>query len=51
MLALLERTAELLTTTSALARQSPVELRGELAAFERDAAMAQDRETDVPHLC
>ena len=44
VLALLERAAELLATTSTLARQAPVELRGEVAAFERDAAIAKTAE-------
>lgn len=44
VLALLDRVAELLATTSALAQRAPVELRGELAAFEHDAAMAQTAE-------
>lgn len=44
VLALLERAAELLANTSALARRAPLELRGELAAFEREAAMAKTAE-------
>ena len=41
VLAVLERVAEILATTSTLAQRAPVELRRELAAFEHDAAMAQ----------
>ena len=40
VLVLLERTAELLANTSALAQRAPAEIRGELVAFERDAAIA-----------
>ena len=41
VLALLERLAELLATTSALAQRAPVEARSEVVAFEHDAAMAK----------
>jgi hypothetical protein len=41
VLALLERAAELLAKTSALAQRVPVEARGEIAAFEHQAAMEQ----------
>jgi hypothetical protein len=41
VLALLERVAELLATTSALAQRTPLEHRGDLAVFERDTAMAK----------
>ncbi len=39
-LALLDRAAGYLTKTSDLAQQAPADLRGEFAAFEREAAMA-----------
>jgi hypothetical protein len=39
-LALLERTGELVATTSAMAQRAPADLRGDFVAFERDAAMA-----------
>lgn len=39
-LALLDRAAELVTNTSALAQRAPAELRSESIAFERDAAIA-----------
>jgi hypothetical protein len=39
-LALLERAPEFLASTSALAQRAPSELRSELVAFERDAAIA-----------
>jgi hypothetical protein len=39
-LALLERAAKFLASTSALAQRAPADFRGELVAFERDAAMA-----------
>jgi hypothetical protein len=41
VLALLERGAEFLASTSPLAKRAPSEARGELAAFERDTAMAR----------
>lgn len=40
-LALLERTAEFLASTSALLRQAPADVRGELVTFEREAAIAK----------
>jgi hypothetical protein len=40
VLALLDRTGELVAHTSAMAQRAPAELRGEFVAFERDAAMA-----------
>jgi hypothetical protein len=40
VLALLDRTSEFLASTSPLRQQAPAEVRGELAAFEREAAMA-----------
>ena len=40
-LALLERTAEYLSSTSALAQRAPADFRGECVAFERDAAIAK----------
>ncbi len=40
-LAVLDRAAEYLTSTSGLAQRAPAELRGELIAFERDAAIAK----------
>lgn len=39
-LVLLERAAGLLASTSALAQRAPAEARGELVAFEREAAIA-----------
>jgi hypothetical protein len=40
-LAVLERAAEYLTTTSDLAQRAPAEQRGEMLAFERDAGIAK----------
>jgi hypothetical protein len=40
VLVLLERAAELLATTSPLAQRAPAEARGDIVAFERDAAIA-----------
>jgi hypothetical protein len=40
VLALLDRTSEFLVSTSPLVQQVPAEVRGELATFEREAAMA-----------
>jgi hypothetical protein len=40
-LALLERAAEYLSSTSALVQQAPADLRGEFVAFEREAAIAK----------
>jgi hypothetical protein len=40
-LTLLKRAPEFLTSTSDLAQRAPVELRGDVADFERDAAIAQ----------
>ena len=40
VLALLERTSEFLASTSPLVQQVPAAVRGELATFEREAAMA-----------
>jgi hypothetical protein len=40
VLVLLERAEGLLASTSALAQRAPAEARGELVAFERDAAIA-----------
>jgi hypothetical protein len=50
VLALLERLAELLTNTSALAQRAPAEIRSEVVAFEHDAAMAKTapRMTQTP---
>jgi hypothetical protein len=39
-LALLDRAAEYLLSTSALAQRAPADFRGEFVAFERDAAIA-----------
>jgi hypothetical protein len=39
-LSLLDRSAEYLASTSPLMHQAPTEVRGELAAFEREAALA-----------
>lgn len=38
---LLERAEEFLASTSALARRAPADVRGDLVAFEREAAMAK----------
>src|ERR1700693_6062071 len=50
VLALLERMAELLAHTSALAQRAPADIRGEVASFEHDAAMAKtaQRMTQTP---
>jgi hypothetical protein len=40
-LALLDRAAEYLSSTSALAQRAPADLRGEFVEFERDAAIAK----------
>ena len=40
-LALLDRAAEYLSSTSALAQRAPADLRGEFVAFEREAAIAK----------
>ena len=40
VLALLSRVTDLLANTSALAQRAPADIRHELVAFERDAAMA-----------
>jgi hypothetical protein len=40
VLALLERTSEFLASTSPVVQQVPAAVRGELATFEREAAMA-----------
>jgi hypothetical protein len=40
-LVLLERAGNLLASTSALAQRAPADIRGELVAFERDAAIAE----------
>jgi len=42
-LALLERTGEYLRSRSDLAQRAPAELRGEMHAFERDAAIAKTK--------
>jgi len=41
VLALLERVTNLLANTSSLAQRAPADIRGELVAFEREAAIAQ----------
>jgi hypothetical protein len=41
VLALLERTAEFLASTSHVMRQAPANVRGELVTFEREIAMAK----------
>jgi hypothetical protein len=48
VLALIERAADLLANTSALAQRAPPETRGELAAFEHEAAMAKTAERMTP---
>jgi hypothetical protein len=40
-LALLERAAEYLSSTSTLVQRAPADVRGEFVAFERDAAIAK----------
>jgi hypothetical protein len=40
-LALLKRAPEFLTSTSGIAQRAPAELRGDVAAFEREAAIAE----------
>jgi hypothetical protein len=40
-LAVLERTTEFVTGSSDLAQRAPADLRGEMVAFERDAAIAK----------
>lgn len=40
-LALLDRAAEYLSSTSALVQRAPADLRGEFVAFERDAAISK----------
>jgi hypothetical protein len=40
VLALLERAEEFIASTSALVRQAPADVRGELVTFEREAAIA-----------
>jgi hypothetical protein len=40
VLVMLERAGELLASSSALAQRAPADVRGELIAFERDAAIA-----------
>ena len=40
-LAVLERTTDYVASSSDLAQRAPAELRGEMAAFERDAAIAK----------
>ena len=40
-LAVLERTTEYLASSSDLAQRAPADLRGEMAAFEREAAIAK----------
>lgn len=42
-LALLERTTQFLRSRSDLAQRAPAELRGEMHAFERDAAIARTK--------
>ena len=41
VLTLLERAAEFISSTSALAQRAPADFRGEFVAFERDAAIAK----------
>jgi len=41
LLALLERAPQLFARTSALAQRAPAEIRGEVVAFERDAAIVE----------
>src|SRR5579863_7973125 len=40
-LAVLERTTDFVTSSSNLAQRAPADLRGEMAAFEREAAIAK----------
>jgi hypothetical protein len=48
VLALLERAAKFLASTSALAQRAPADFRGELVTFERDAAMATTAKALTP---
>ncbi|MGH6726389.1 MAG: hypothetical protein ACREB8_07585 [Pseudolabrys sp.] len=50
VLALLDRVAQLLANTSAMAQRAPAEVRREVAAFEHDAAMMKtaERMTKTP---
>ena len=48
-LAVLERTTEYLQSKSDLTQRAPANLRTEMIAFERDAAIADDRGLDVDH--
>ncbi len=44
VLALIDRLGEILANTSPLAQRAPAEVRGEVVAFEHDAAMAKTAE-------
>src|SRR5260370_21575105 len=48
VLALLERAAKFLASTSALVQRAPSDVRGDLAAFERDSAMATTAKALTP---
>ena len=48
VLLLLDRAAHLLANTSSLARRAPVDVRSELVAFEREAAIAETAEAMSP---
>ncbi len=48
LLILLERAPELFASTSTLARGAPADVRGELVAFERDAAIAKTAKAMTP---
>jgi hypothetical protein len=48
VLVLLERAAKLLATTSPLAQRAPSEARGDIVAFERDAAIAHTAKAMSP---
>ena len=48
VLALLERAPEFIASTSVLAKQAPAAVRGELVAFERDAAIAKTAKAMTP---
>ena len=48
-LAVLERTADYLASSSNLAQRAPADFRSEMIAFERDAAIAKTAKRDVGH--
>jgi hypothetical protein len=48
VLALLERAPKFIVSTSALAQRAPADVRGEVVAFERDAAIAKTAKAMIP---